>query len=261
MSRKLHIEVFRYNPLDPASVPHMQSFYVEEYSSMTLFIALNIIREQQDPSLQFDFCCRAGICGSCGMVINGVPASPAIPRPGICPIISSCIPCRSSSCLATCPWIRACGSVKWVAKSKRGFTRRTRRSIPAPKKSAWKTSLPSQIFELDRCIECGCCIAACGTARMRKDFLGAATINRLARFYIDPRDNRSEDEYYDVIGNDQGVFGCMGLLGCEDVCPKKIPLQDQLGIMRRMLALKSVKGILPKALYEKFKGCGSHCHS
>ena len=33
MSRKLHIEVFRYNPLDPASVPHMQSFYVEEYSS------------------------------------------------------------------------------------------------------------------------------------------------------------------------------------------------------------------------------------
>ncbi len=97
MSRKLHIEVFRYNPLDPASVPHMQSFYVEEYSSMTLFIALNIIREQQDPSLQFDFCCRAGICGSCGMVINGRPASPAIPRPGICPIISSCIPCRSSN--------------------------------------------------------------------------------------------------------------------------------------------------------------------
>ena len=39
MSRKLHIEVFRYNPLDPASVPHIQSFYVEEYSSMTLFIA------------------------------------------------------------------------------------------------------------------------------------------------------------------------------------------------------------------------------
>ena len=42
MSRKLHIEVFRYNPLDPASVPHMQSFYVEEYSYMTLFIPLNL---------------------------------------------------------------------------------------------------------------------------------------------------------------------------------------------------------------------------
>ena len=40
---------------------------------MTLFIALNEIREKQDPSLQFDFVCRAGICGSCGMMINGRP--------------------------------------------------------------------------------------------------------------------------------------------------------------------------------------------
>ena len=40
---------------------------------MTLFIALNEIREKHDPSLQFDFVCRAGICGSCAMVINGRP--------------------------------------------------------------------------------------------------------------------------------------------------------------------------------------------
>jgi len=40
---------------------------------MSLFIALNRIREDQDPSLQFDFCCRAGICGSCAMLINGKP--------------------------------------------------------------------------------------------------------------------------------------------------------------------------------------------
>ena len=95
---------------------------------------------------------------------------------------------------------------------------------------------------------------------MREDFLGAATINRVARFYIDPRDKRTEDEYYDVIGTDQGVFGCMGLLGCEDVCPKKIPLQDQLGIMRRMLMLNSVKGILPEFVRNKLqhKGC---CHA
>jgi len=31
------------------------------------------IRERLDPSLQFDFVCRAGICGSCAMVVNGRP--------------------------------------------------------------------------------------------------------------------------------------------------------------------------------------------
>ena len=46
---------------------------MEERENLTLFIALTQIREEQDPSLQFDFCCRAGICGSCAMVINGRP--------------------------------------------------------------------------------------------------------------------------------------------------------------------------------------------
>ena len=73
MGRTLTLEIFRYNPSDPLSTPHMQRYALEEHPSMTLFIALNQIRETQDPTLQFDFCCRAGICGSCGMVINGRP--------------------------------------------------------------------------------------------------------------------------------------------------------------------------------------------
>ena len=33
--------------------------------------------------------------------------------------------------------------------------------------------LAEKIYLLDRCIECGCCVAGCGTARMREDFVGA----------------------------------------------------------------------------------------
>ncbi len=73
MGRKLQFEIFRYNPQDPKSVPYMQTFFLEETDKMTLFIALNRLREEQDPSLIFDFCCRAGICGTCAMVINGKP--------------------------------------------------------------------------------------------------------------------------------------------------------------------------------------------
>jgi hypothetical protein len=62
------------NPQESGSEPRMQTYEIEEADGMTLFIALNEIREKQDPSLQFDFVCRAGICGSCGMIING-PAS------------------------------------------------------------------------------------------------------------------------------------------------------------------------------------------
>ena len=69
--RQLKISVLRYNPQEPAKLPRMQTYPLEEADGMTLFIALNEIREKQDPSLQFDFVCRAGICGSCAMVIDG----------------------------------------------------------------------------------------------------------------------------------------------------------------------------------------------
>src|SRR5574342_487029 len=73
VTRKLKISILRFNPREPGSVPRMVTYELDEAENMTLFIALNEIREKQEPSLQFDFVCRAGICGSCGMMINGRP--------------------------------------------------------------------------------------------------------------------------------------------------------------------------------------------
>src|SRR6478672_11539190 len=74
VNRKLKISILRYNPREPGNEPRMVTYELDEAENMTLFIALSEIREKQDPSLQFDFVCRAGICGSCGMMINGRPA-------------------------------------------------------------------------------------------------------------------------------------------------------------------------------------------
>ncbi len=96
--------------------------------------------------------------------------------------------------------------------------------------------LADRIYELDRCIECGCCVAACGTAQMRADFVGAVGLNKITRFALDPRDRRGDAEFYDLVGGDDGVFGCMTLLGCQDVCPKQLPLQTQIAFLRRRMA-------------------------
>jgi succinate dehydrogenase iron-sulfur subunit len=95
--------------------------------------------------------------------------------------------------------------------------------------------LAAKIYELDRCIECGCCVAACGTARMREDFVGAVGLNKIARFRLDPRDTRADADYYELVGDDTGVFGCMSLLGCHDVCPKDLPLGTQIAFLRRRM--------------------------
>jgi fumarate reductase iron-sulfur subunit len=100
---------------------------------------------------------------------------------------------------------------------------------------AMAPELADAIYELERCIECGCCIAACGTAQMRDHFVGAVGLNQISRFRLDPRDKRSDAEFYQLVGDDSGVFGCMTLLGCEDLCPKDLPLATQIAFLRRRM--------------------------
>lgn len=232
------LEILRSNPADPEDRPHWQSFSVEAGEGMTLFIALTELRETRDPSLQFDFVCRAGICGSCGMLING--------RPGLaCRTLLANLP--SPTRLAPLPGFALIGDLsvdtgRWMrAMSERlqtwvqgGASERDPAEIEAP----MEPSLAEEIYELERCIECGCCVAACGTAQMHADFVGAVGLNKLARFRLDPRDERDDAAFYALVGDDDGVFGCMSLLGCEDVCPKDLPLGTQIAFLRRAM-LKS----------------------
>ena len=237
LARTLHIEILRHNPRDPDSTPHLQTFELEEADTMTLFIALNEIRERQDPSLQFDFVCRAGICGSCGMIING--------RPGLaCRTLTRDLPDRII--LAPLPAFELIGDLsvntgKWM----RGMSEQLETWVHSQgleqvdinaMEETMEPELAEEIYELERCIECGCCVAACGTAQMREDFAGAVGLNQITRFRLDPRDERSDADFYQLVGDDSGVFGCMTLLGCEDMCPKELPLATQIAFLRRRMA-------------------------
>ncbi|MCB1675037.1 MAG: fumarate reductase iron-sulfur subunit [Halioglobus sp.] len=235
--RTLDINVLRHNPADPASTPHLQTFQVEEAHAMTLFVALNLIREEQDPSLAFDFVCRAGICGSCGMIING--------RPGLaCRTLTKDLP--DAITLAPLPGFELIADLsvntgKWM----RGLSERLETWVHAEglesidldvPETPMEPELARQLYELERCIECGCCIAACGSAQMREDFVGAVGLNQITRFQLDPRDERSDARFYELVGDDSGVFGCMTLLGCQDMCPKDLPLAAQIAFLRRRMA-------------------------
>ena len=93
--------------------------------------------------------------------------------------------------------------------------------------------LADAIYENDRCIECGCCVASCGVANLDDEFLAGAGLNRVARFMLDPRDSRSDADWFDVVAGEQGVFGCLGMMACADVCPKELPLLDVYAYLRR----------------------------
>ncbi len=234
--RRLTFRILRYNPQEPGSVPRMQAYELEEADGMTLFLALNEIREKQEPSLMFDFVCRAGICGSCAMLIDGRPR----------------LACRTLTkdlgteiTLAPLPGFELVADLsvntgKWM----RGMSERLETWVHAKEieldlsrlEERMDPDVAEQIYELDRCIECGCCVAGCATAQMRPGFVGAVGLSKIARFRLDPRDERKDADYYELVGDEDGVFGCMSLLGCQDVCPKNLPLQTQIAYLRRQMA-------------------------
>jgi len=239
--RSLKFNIFKYDPQKEGDKPRIETFEVEEAPGMTIFIALNQIREKQDPALQFDFVCRAGICGSCGMVING--------RPDLaCRTLTSKFK-KPEITLLPLPAFDLIGDLSVnTGKFNREVSERVgtwihdeeAKNVDLNKlEERMDPDLADEIYELDRCIECGCCISACATKRMRDGFLGAMGMMKVARFELDSRDKRSGKDWYEIIGNDEGVFGCMSLMGCEDHCPKDLPHQAKIAYLRRKMVASS----------------------
>ncbi|KPK58808.1 MAG: fumarate reductase [Gammaproteobacteria bacterium SG8_31] len=231
-NRELKFEIFRFNPQDPASEPHMQTFTLNEEPYMTLFRALNRIREEQDPGLQFDFSCRSAVCGSCGMMVNGRPTL-------ACKTLTSDLDKKirlhplpafklvGDLSVDTGTWFRA------MAEQVGAWIQERAPFDPEAVEERMDDDLARAIYESDRCIECGCCVASCGVANVRPGFVAPAGMNRIARFMMDPRDARTDSDWFEVVSSDDGVFGCIGLMACHDVCPKELPLLEVYAYLRR----------------------------
>lgn len=233
--RDITITALKYNPTDPNSKPEYVDYVLEETPGMSLFIALTKIRATLDHDLSFDFVCRAGICGSCGMVVNGKPRL-------ACKTLTSEFPDGKITLLPlpvfelikdlsvnTGKWLEQMNKRvnSWIVSDKVVDISKIEEKI--------EPEVSQEVFELDRCIECGICVASCSTAIMREDFVGAVGLNRVTRFSVDPHDTRTDEDFYEIIGDDEGIFGCMSLMACEDHCPKQLPLQTKIAYMRRKM--------------------------
>jgi len=214
----LRLHVLRHNPQDPASVRASRRSSSPSRRH-DLFVALNEVRATLDPSLQFDFVCRAGICGSCGMLVDGRPrlACRTLTR-DLGPDINA----RAAA------GVRADRRPLGEHRQMDARHGRAARDLGARGRSVdcdrieqrMEPDRAEEIYELDRCIECGCCVAGCGTARMRPDFVGAVGITRSPASGSTRRDSEPTRTTTCSFGTDDGVFGWHDPAGCEDVAQK-----------------------------------------
>lgn len=201
----------------------------EDMSFLEMLDVVNerLVAEDKEP-IAFDHDCREGICGSCGMVINGVPHGPK-------KLTTTCQlhmrNFKDGDTIVVEPWrATAFPVIKDLVVDRSAFDKIIQaggyitaptgaapdaNSIPIPKPVA------DQAFDAAACIGCGACVAACpnGAAQL-------FTAAKIAHLNLLPQGQPERwSRTVAMVDTMEEYFGsCTNFAECEAVCPKGISI-------------------------------------
>ena len=226
------------NRSDTGGKRRWQGYRLEAPPEFTVLDALFAIQQQQDVSIAFRCSCRVGMCGTCGMQINGVSRLACKTRLSDFP--------HEDVFLAPMPHFTV---IRDLVVSLAVFFEQWKKVLPALRpRHAESTELAripgdSPYARHTRgkrdCITCGLCFSACGILAMSKQYLGPAAINKSLLRILDPRDTAREPRLKVLDNSRDGVWRCHTQMNCAAVCPKGIDLTESIGFFKRRLLLKN----------------------
>lgn len=221
MADKITLEIARYSPETDAK-PHFQSYEVPVSKEWVVLDALNYIKDNVDGSLTYRWSCRMGICGSCGMMVNGEPRL-------TCATFLSAY-AHNANKVRVEP-LRYFPVVRDLVTELTDFLSKLKRVKPwlirqfeQPLSQGEFLQTPEQLDaykQYSMCINCTLCYAACPVVGLDPIFVGPAAIALAQRYNKDNRDQGS-DERMAILAHPEGVWGCTFVGECTRVCPKHV---------------------------------------
>lgn len=227
VSDSVTIEVRRYRP-EQETDPCWQSYEVPLRSEWMVLDALNYIKDHLDGTLSYRWSCRMGVCGSCGMLVNGEPLLTCATY------LESLVPgpIRVEP-LNGFPVVRDLigdlgDFLEKLERVKPWIVREDERDVSEGE----YLQTPEQLAEYKgyaMCINCMLCYSACPIYELEPHFIGPAAIALAQRYNFDSRDEGVE-ERMDVISQADGIWSCTFVGECSTVCPKNV---DPAGAIQR----------------------------
>lgn len=219
----------------------------EESSFLEMLDVLNEeLFERGEEPIAFDSDCREGICGQCGIVVNGIAHGPEVTT--TCQLHMRTF--HDGDTITIEPWrAEAFPVIKDLVVNRSALDRIIQaggyisvntgaapdaHATPVPKQDA------DRAFEAAACIGCGACVAACPNASAM-----LFTSAKVTHLQLLPQ---GKPENYKRVVNmlnqmdEEGFGSCTNIGECAAVCPKQIPL-DVISTLNRQLGKAALKGI------------------
>jgi fumarate reductase iron-sulfur subunit len=216
--RTVRFELFRYRP-EQDERESWQGYDVPCRPDWVVLDAINYIKDELDPTVSHRWSCRMGVCGSCGMMVNGRPELSCkafvrdLPQPiRVAPLAN--FPVVRDLVVELDSFMHKLKSVKpWII-----------RRVEKELEHGEYLQTPDELAEYKQfsmCINCCLCYAACPVLAHNPDFVGPAAIALGFRYNQDSRDE-GEAERFGVLAGHAGVWSCSYANECSEVCPKGV---------------------------------------
>ncbi|MHA1946878.1 MAG: succinate dehydrogenase/fumarate reductase iron-sulfur subunit [Candidatus Hodarchaeales archaeon] len=235
VTKTITFKIKRFNPVVD-SKPYWDTFDLECDSGTTVLLAISEIIAKHDGSVAMRYNCRAGVCGSCAVLVNKkyMLACETLvlqlnkntvklePLP-FYPVIKDLIVDMSQfyeKLLAIEPYLK-------------------RDHSKDPETEILQSPDDFHIIEeASKCILCGACTSSCVSVWTDKNYLGPAALLKAFRFANDTRDEDKRQRISRVTSED-GVFRCHTAFNCVEACPKELNPTEAIQTLKR----QSVKQI------------------
>jgi len=221
MANTIVLEIARYSP-ERDIEPRFERFEVPCREDWVILDALNHIKDRKDGSLTYRWSCRMGICGSCGMMVDGEPKL-------TCATFLHTYARREKP--VRIEPLRYFPVIRDLVIDVADFMRKLKRARPwlirrdeKPLAEGEYLQTPQQLDDyrqFSMCINCMLCYAACPVVGLDAQFIGPAALALAQRYNKDSRDQGAEQRT-DELSDHDGIWGCTFVGECTRVCPKHV---------------------------------------
>ena len=211
------------------------TFDVPAAANQTVLDVVSWIQQNADPTLSYRFACRVGMCGSCAMMVNGVPRWTC--RTHISKVLQgdtvSIGPLRNLPVIKDLVVDMDPFFDKWIAAEGVHHPTATRDDPIAPidETSAGRVVANAGI----ECINCSVCYAACDTVAGNDDYLGPAALQRAWTVLNDAKDG-DKAAILDAVSGQGGCHNCHSMGSCTAYCPNDLDPMTAIAGLKRATA-------------------------